>query len=178
MVRGVNLHREERVFASLRSNPKRLGLLVTAAGTVTLLVALVKDRGALAMSPGVEGCLTAGIVAIALALSEGLSYSTCLMAVLPVAFAQYLGCRAAGESALAVLGLEGLIIGLFGLVAGRFPALGDPRTRRTAREDKRYGRSGCFSEPPRATPLLLPKTPWRGGRVAEGTRLLSVRSGN
>jgi hypothetical protein len=103
----------------LRQSSSRRALIgssLAAVGAAVLLVAHLRDQSALSMSPGLEGCLTVGVVGAALALSEGIAYATVVAITLPVLLLQFVACRAAGEPALAMLGLEGLVIGLFGLI--------------------------------------------------------------
>jgi hypothetical protein len=103
--------------SQINSRQALVGSSLAAVGAAVLLVACLRDQSALSMSPGLEGCLTVGVVGVALALSEGIAYATAVAITLPVLLLQFVACRAAGEPVLAMLGLEGLVIGLFGLIA-------------------------------------------------------------
>jgi hypothetical protein len=93
-----------------------VGSLFTVAGAFALVIATLRDKGAFVMSPGLEGCLTAGVVGLALAILGGVGYRTTVALALPIFLAQYLGCRGSGEPVLATLGLEALMLGLLGIV--------------------------------------------------------------
>ena len=106
-------------MSSNQSSAKQavISAVLAAAGAVALAGALLRDRSALAMGTGVEGSLTACVVGIALALSEGVAFATAASMALPIFLMQWLACRNAGEPALGMLGLEGILIGLLGLIA-------------------------------------------------------------
>lgn len=94
-----------------------VGVALAVVGGGALFAALLRDKNALTMTPGVEGSLTAAVVGVALALSEGVAYTTVVMTAVPIFLMQYFACRNAGEPSLALLGLEGVIVGLVGLIA-------------------------------------------------------------
>ncbi len=95
-----------------------VGLL--AAGAVMLALAVRRDPHALQMLPGLDGCLTAGIVGLLLALLEGLPFRRSLAILAPVVALQVIACRAASTSPLPVLGIELLAYGALGaLITGR-----------------------------------------------------------
>lgn len=94
-----------------------IGVALAVVGSGALIAALLRNRTALTMTPGVEGSLIAAIVGVALALSEGVAYTTVAMTAVPIFCMQYLACQSVGESSLALLGLQGIIVGLVGLIA-------------------------------------------------------------
>lgn len=94
-----------------------IGVAFACAGTLSILYAILREKSAFTMSPGVEGSLTAFVVGIALALSEGVAFGSAVVVALPLFVLQYVGCRYVGEPALGILGLEAVLIGLYGLLA-------------------------------------------------------------
>jgi len=84
----------------------------------------VRDPNAMAMLPSLDGCLVVGIVSVLLALLHGLPYRSALVLVLPVVGIQLGACLAAGVSFFPMLGLELLVVGLFGLPFARIPGRG------------------------------------------------------
>jgi hypothetical protein len=100
----------------LRLKQATAGYLFTVAGALSLVIAPLRDKSAFVMSPGLEGCLTAGVVGLALAILGGVGYRATAALALPIFLAQYLGCRGSGEPALATLGIEALMLGLLGIV--------------------------------------------------------------
>ena len=107
-----------------------IGVALAVAGSGALFAALLHNKMALTMTPGVEGSLIAAVVGVALALSEGVAYTTVVMTAIPIFIMQYLACRSVGEPSLALLGLQGVIVGLVGLIA---PARSAARSRSAPR---------------------------------------------
>ena len=99
----------------IESKQALVGAFFTVAGVAAIVTAPILDKSAFIMSPGLEGSLTAGVVGLGLAVVGGVSYLTTAAIALPIFIAQYLGCRGSGEPALAMLGLEALMLGLAGL---------------------------------------------------------------
>ncbi|WP_233561467.1 hypothetical protein [Sorangium cellulosum] len=105
-----------------------IALVLLVGGALLWLRAAQRTPGALALLPGVDGCMTAGIVGVLLALLHGIPYRTALLsAALPIALVQLLASELAGFSFLPVLGIELTAFGLFGLPLSRLP-----RRRRAA----------------------------------------------
>ncbi|NUQ74003.1 MAG: hypothetical protein HUU21_10645 [Polyangiaceae bacterium] len=100
----------------LRLKQATMGYLFIVAGAIALIIAPLRDKSAFVMSPGLEGCLTAGVVGLALAILGGIGYRGTVALALPIFVAQFLGCRGSGEPVLATLGLEALMLGLLGIV--------------------------------------------------------------
>jgi hypothetical protein len=99
----------------IASTQALVGSVFSVVGAAAVAIAPAVDKSAFVMSPGLEGCLTAGVVGFALAILGGVGYLTTAAIALPIFLAQYLGCRGAGEPVLATLGLEALMLGLVGL---------------------------------------------------------------
>jgi hypothetical protein len=93
-----------------------LGLVLALSGGAVLTAALVRDRNAMQMLPGMDGCLTAGVLALLLPLVHGLRYRTALALALPVVVLQLAACRTAGAAFLPILGPELLAYGLLGVI--------------------------------------------------------------
>ncbi|WP_437959180.1 hypothetical protein WME76_05705 [Sorangium sp. So ce119] len=105
-----------------------IALVLLVGGALLWLRAAQRTPSALALLPGVDGCLTAGIVGVLLALLHGIPYRTALLTVaFPIALVQLLASELAGFSFLPVLGIELTAFGLFGLPLSRLP-----RRRRAA----------------------------------------------
>ncbi|WP_437691482.1 hypothetical protein [Sorangium sp. So ce176] len=105
-----------------------IALVLLVGGALLWLRAAQRTPSALALLPGADGCLTAGIVGVLLALLHGIPYRTALLsAALPIALVQLLASELAGFSFLPVLGIELTAFGLFGLPLSRLP-----RRRRAA----------------------------------------------
>ncbi|HZF50018.1 MAG TPA: hypothetical protein VE093_15270 [Polyangiaceae bacterium] len=110
-----------------------VGVLFTVGGAAALLVAPLRDKSAFVMSPGLEGCLTAGVVGLALALAGGAGYLATALLALPILLVQLLACQGSGEPALATLGIEALMLGILGFVMTPRPApVGEAPARKRA----------------------------------------------
>ncbi|WP_437877704.1 hypothetical protein [Sorangium sp. So ce513] len=99
-----------------------IALVLLVGGALLWLRAAQRTPSALAMLPGVDGCLTAGVVGVLLALLHGIPYRTALVSVaVPVVLIQLAVSKIAGFSFLPVLGIELTAFGLFGLPLSRLP---------------------------------------------------------
>jgi hypothetical protein len=92
-------------------------------GALAVGIATRAQPNALALLPGMDGCLTAGVVAFGLALLHGLSYQAALGILAPIAVIQAIGAASTGASVPAVLGVEAVVVGLVGcLLRARAPS--------------------------------------------------------
>jgi hypothetical protein len=111
-----------------------LSLALLVSGSALAIGAVMRNPNALAMLPGVDGCLTAGVVGVLLALLEGIPYrATVLFLAAPIAAVQLAATKAIGVNFFPMLGLEMAAVGLFGLPLSRLPALA-PRRAAPPRE--------------------------------------------
>lgn len=124
----------------LRLKQVTMGYLLIVVGAVALIIAPMRDKSAFVMSPGLEGCLTAGVVGLALAILGGVGYRTTVALALPIFLAQYLGCRGSGEPVLATLGLEALLLGLLGIVMAPREAPAPTRLQAVPRGAAKFSR--------------------------------------
>ncbi len=99
-----------------------IALLLVGSGALLWVRAALREPGALVLLPGAEGCLTAGIIGVLLALLHGIPYRTALLSVAaPLVLVQVLASELAGSSFLPVVGIELTALGLFGLPLSRLP---------------------------------------------------------
>ncbi|KYF57734.1 hypothetical protein BE08_36445 [Sorangium cellulosum] len=99
-----------------------IALVLLVGGALLWLRAAQRTPSALALLPGVDGCLTVGIVGVLLALLHGIPYRTALLSVaVPIALVQLVASELAGFSFLPVLAIELTAFGLFGLPLSRLP---------------------------------------------------------
>ncbi|WP_437579390.1 hypothetical protein [Sorangium sp. So ce887] len=99
-----------------------IALLLLGSGALLWIRAALRDSDALVLLPGAEGCLTAGIVGVLLALLHGIPYRTALLSIAaPLVLVQVLASELAGSSFLPVVGIELTALGLFGLPLSRLP---------------------------------------------------------
>jgi len=111
-----------------------LALLLVGSGLALWVGATWRNPNALSMLPGADGCLTAGIVGILLALLHGVPYRTAVfLLAVPIAMVQLLATHLIGVPFYAALGLEMTVIGMFGLALSR--AFAAPRTEPHAERD-------------------------------------------
>ncbi|AGP35111.1 hypothetical protein SCE1572_11675 [Sorangium cellulosum So0157-2] len=99
-----------------------IALLLLGSGALLWIRAALRTPSALALLPGADGCLTAGIVGVLLALLHGIPYRTALVSLAaPLVLVQVVASELAGSSFLPVLGIELTALGLFGLPLSRLP---------------------------------------------------------
>lgn len=103
-----------------------LALALTVIGGAGLLVAVSRNWNAQEMNPGIEGALTAGILAPILALANGLGYRRSVALSAPIVVIQYSACLVAGGPALAVASLTLCCAGFLGFLVALF----EPEPRR------------------------------------------------
>jgi hypothetical protein len=94
----------------------RLGLLLAMVGGGALVVAVVSNRNAMQMLPGMDGSLVAGVLAALLPLLHGLRYRAAVALMLPVIAMQIVACRAGGLAFLPILGPELMVVGIIGML--------------------------------------------------------------
>jgi hypothetical protein len=102
--------------ASFRVSDTTLAVLTTVLGLAAVAHSVVTQREPFAMLPGMDGALTAGLLGFAFAMLHGLRYGDVLRALVPVLGIQIGGCLVHGESVVAIVGLEFLVVGLVGMV--------------------------------------------------------------
>ncbi|WP_437601757.1 hypothetical protein [Sorangium sp. So ce590] len=113
---------QTRTLSTRSSGNLPIALLLLGSGALLWIRAALRDPGALELLPGAEGCLTAGIVGVLLALLHGVPYRTALLSIAaPLVLVQVLASELAGSSFLPVLGIELTALGLFGLPLSRLP---------------------------------------------------------
>jgi hypothetical protein len=109
-----------------------LAAALIASGTALWIGAVSRNPNAMSMLPGVDGCLVTGIVAMLLALLEGLPYRTALIQVgVPVVAVQIAITRVIGVNFFPMLGVEMLVFGVLGVAFSKLP---EPAPRRAPPE--------------------------------------------
>jgi hypothetical protein len=110
-------------------------MAVTLAGGLALLVAHRVHWHPQDMSPGVEGCLTATVLAFVLALLHPLSYGRALVLSVPLVAGEYLACAYAegAPMGLAVVGMHLVVMGFAGLALARRDPQPATQARRATR---------------------------------------------
>jgi hypothetical protein len=109
-----------------------LAAAMTAAGGAVIGLALIQRWNPQEMSPGVEGALIAGFFGPMLALLDGLRFSRTLALAVPVWIIQLVACAAVSGPVVAVVGLEMVALGGFGLLL----AQAKPRRRAEAQRGR------------------------------------------
>lgn len=117
-----------------------LAMLLTLAGGILVMTALVNHWNPNEMNPGVEGMLTAVALCPVFGLLHGLSYVDTVKLSVPVLGIELFVSRAANAPVLAVMGISLLVVGFLGFIASlRAPAEAAltraPRARRQARRE-------------------------------------------
>jgi hypothetical protein len=92
-----------------------LASVLTLMGGALVLVALRMRWNPQDLNPGIEGCLTVGVVGFILALLHPLEYRHAVLISAPVVAVQYGACLAVGGPAAGVVGIELIIFGFVGL---------------------------------------------------------------
>jgi hypothetical protein len=103
------------MFAKTTSRDLVLALVLTVSGGAALLAAVHARWNPGDMLPGIEGCVTAGVVGTLLALLQRIEYRTVVAMSAPVVVIEYLACVASGGPAAAVAGMHLAAMGLLGL---------------------------------------------------------------
>ena len=116
----------DKPTAKLRAAELGLPVIVAAVGTASLLYALSRRWNAQDMLPGIEGCVTTGILGALLALCHGLSFSTVVKLFIPIFALQYVIYRYVSAQAYGLLGIELIGLGVLGLGAAFLEALLQP----------------------------------------------------
>lgn len=107
----------DKPIAKLRAVDLGLPVVVAAVGTASLLYALSRRWNAQDMLPGIEGCVTTGILGALLALFHGLPFSTVVKLFIPVFAIQYVIYSHVSAQAYGLLGIELIGVGVLGLGA-------------------------------------------------------------
>lgn len=118
----------------LERSAMNLGMAVAllVGGSILWIGALLRNPMALSMLPGFDGCLTAGVVGILLALLHGIPYRTALLYLaVPIIALQLMVSAAMRVSFFPMLGIELCALGLFGLPFSRMPRPAAARERVT-----------------------------------------------
>lgn len=97
-----------------------LASALTLVGVALVLVALRMRWNPHELNPGIEGCLTVGVVGFLFALLHPLEYRHAVLVSAPVVAVQVGACLAVGGPAAGVVGIELIIFGLTGLGMGFF----------------------------------------------------------
>jgi hypothetical protein len=98
-----------------------LAAAMMAAGGAVIGLALFQRWDPRQMNPGIEGALTAGFFGPALALLGGLRFSSTLQLAVPIWIIQLFACAAVSGPVVAVLGLEMVALGGFGVLLALDP---------------------------------------------------------
>ncbi|MFT3773519.1 MAG: hypothetical protein QM820_49720 [Minicystis sp.] len=115
-----------------------LALAATLLGGLFFYLALRARWNPHDVNPGIDGCLTAGVVGTILAILAPMEYWRALLLTAPVMALEYWACAAVGGSALGIVGLHLIIVGFIGLGLGvraqRFAVAsgGEPARREAA----------------------------------------------
>lgn len=104
--------------AKVSSNDLYLGLGATLLGGLLLYLAMRAHWNPGDMLPGVEGCLTAGLVGTVLLLLHPMPYARAVLISAPILSIEYWACAVTGGPAVGIVGLQLLIVGFAGLVLG------------------------------------------------------------
>lgn len=107
----------DKKAAKLRAAELGLPVIVALVGTASLLYAVSRRWNAQDMLPGIEGCVTTGILGALLALCHGLPYSTVVKLFIPIFAIQYVIYRYVSAQAYGLLGIELIGLGVLGLGA-------------------------------------------------------------
>lgn len=93
-------------------------LAVTAAGALALLFARRAHWSPADLDPGVEGCLTTGLVAFAMALLHPLPYRLVLTLCAPVLVGEHILLRMSAGTATSagMIGIQLVVMGVVGLL--------------------------------------------------------------
>lgn len=124
-----------------KASPRDLfaALATTLLGGLLLFLTLRARWDPLDMNPGVEGCLTAGVIGTILLLLARIPYQQALLFASPVLALEYWAVHAVGGPAVGVVAIHLIVIGFIGLAisprnpqaeAEGSPASG-PKPRRT-----------------------------------------------
>ncbi len=93
-----------------------VALSASALGAAALALAMHAGWSPGDMLPGIEGCLTAGVVGTVLALLHPMEYWRAVAWSAPIMVVEYASCAFAGGPALGVVGLHLVLAGLLGIV--------------------------------------------------------------
>ena len=95
-----------------------LALTLTLVGVAAVVFAIAHRWNPQELMPGIEGCLTAGVVGFIMALLHPVSYGNAVVIVAPIVAVEYVATAAAGGPAVGVVGIQLAFMGLLGLVLG------------------------------------------------------------
>ncbi|MGK4006479.1 hypothetical protein WMF31_27920 [Sorangium sp. So ce1036] len=99
-----------------------VAMVLLGSGSFLWIRAALSAPSTLALTAAMDGCLTAGIAGVMLALLHGIRYRTALLTLAaPIVLVQFVASGATVPSFLPVLGLELTAFGLFGLPLSRLP---------------------------------------------------------
>lgn len=114
-----------------KAGPKDLyvGMAAMLLGGILLFLAMRARWNPGDMLPGVEGTLTASVMAIVLLLLHPIPYARAMLYSLPVVAIEYWACAATGGPAVGIVGLQLLVSGFLGLVLGSRGAAAVPEPR-------------------------------------------------
>jgi len=101
--------------AGASSKDLYVALGATLLGGLLLFLALRARWNPEDMLPGVEGCLTAGVLATILLLLHPLPYARAMLLSAPVLAIEYWACVVSGGPAVGIVGLHLIIVGFIGL---------------------------------------------------------------
>lgn len=95
----------------------------TLLGGVLLFLAMRARWSPMDMLPGVEGTLTAGVVATVLLLLQPIPFARAMLYSAPILAIEYWAMASTGAPAVGILGVQLLIVGFIGLaLATRAPS--------------------------------------------------------
>lgn len=120
--------------AKASSKDLYLGLGATLLGGLLLYLAMQARWSPGDMLPGVEGCLTAGLVGTVLLLLHPMPYARAVLISAPVLSIEYWACAVSGGPAVGLVGLQLMIVGFVGLILGTRGAAASADTRADAVE--------------------------------------------
>jgi hypothetical protein len=99
-----------------------LALVLTIVGAGLMAVAIAHRWNPQDMNPGIEGCLTAGVLGFLLCLLHPMSYATAASVTAPLVAVEYAATAVAGGPAVGVVGIQLVIMGMIGLSLGGLTA--------------------------------------------------------
>lgn len=104
--------------SKMTSRDLALSAALAIAGAAAITFAVAHRWNPQELNPGVEGCLTAGVVAFILTLLHRLPYGSAVALTAPIVALEYTATAVAGGPAMGVVGVQLTVMGLLGLVLG------------------------------------------------------------
>ena len=102
----------------MTSRDMALSLALAAAGVAAVIFAIAHRWNPQELNPGIEGCLTAGVVGFVMALLHPLPYGSAVALTAPIVAVEYTSSVVAGGPAVGVVGVQLAVMGMIGLAVG------------------------------------------------------------